>query len=187
MTIYRTDIKKALEDMILHREGFRFQSLAVILSKQKWPNLIASEWNKDLGLDAYTPARLTKNGLGIGLAASITGTLKQIKDEIDGKDGFKKHIDDVSILIFATPCPVTNYMKKKWEDEIQKDYEIELIILSKEDIVTDLLKPANISLCQSHLHIQVAVEHSRGNKRDISGVARTYAIGRETQDSFAIR
>lgn len=155
MTIHRTDIEKALDEMISNEEGMRFQGLAVVLAKLKWPEFIASERHHDLGLDAYVPAGLASDRTGKALASSLTATLGKIKGDVKR---FTKHVNDVRILAFATPKKVTKETEKKWADEIKKDYGIELIILSKEDIITDLLKPANISLCQSHLKIHVSVE-----------------------------
>ena len=59
MTVLRTDIEKALDELISNEEGMKFQGLAVILAKQKWPELIASERKWDRGLDARVPATLS--------------------------------------------------------------------------------------------------------------------------------
>jgi hypothetical protein len=56
MSITRSQIELALDDMISHEEGFRFQSLGVILATQKCGKLVAHETKADLGLDAYAPA-----------------------------------------------------------------------------------------------------------------------------------
>jgi hypothetical protein len=61
MAILRTDIEKALDELIANEDGMRFQSLAVILAKQKWPDLIASERHKDGGLDAYVRASVAQD------------------------------------------------------------------------------------------------------------------------------
>ena len=58
MAILRTDIIRALDELIANEAGTAFQALAVALAKQKWPDLIASEWHNDGGLDAYAPASL---------------------------------------------------------------------------------------------------------------------------------
>jgi len=133
----------------------RFQGLAVVLVKLKWPEFIASERHNDLGLDAYVPAHLASDGVGKALACSLTTTLEKIKGDIEK---FKNHIKDVSVLLFATPKKVTKDVEKKWADEIQNAYGIKLITVPREDIITDLMIPTNISLCQSHLNIQVSVE-----------------------------
>jgi hypothetical protein len=50
--VNRSDIEKALNDLISNEEGMRFQGLAVALAKRRWPGLIASERKADLGADA---------------------------------------------------------------------------------------------------------------------------------------
>jgi hypothetical protein len=47
MAILRTDIIRALDELIANEAGTAFQALAVVLAKQKWPDLIASEWHND--------------------------------------------------------------------------------------------------------------------------------------------
>jgi hypothetical protein len=42
------------------------QGLAVVLGKQRWPELIACERKKDFGLDAYASASLTPERIGNG-------------------------------------------------------------------------------------------------------------------------
>jgi hypothetical protein len=83
MTVSRTAIEKALDELISNEEGMRFQGLAVVLAKQKWPDLIASERKKDLGLDAHAPALLARDGKGKGLACSLTATLEKIKADVE--------------------------------------------------------------------------------------------------------
>jgi hypothetical protein len=60
MAILRTDIIRALDELIKNEAGTSFQALAVVLAKQKWTDLIASEWHNDGGLDAYAPASLAE-------------------------------------------------------------------------------------------------------------------------------
>jgi hypothetical protein len=78
MAILRTDIEKALDELIAHEEGMRFQQLAVVLAKKKWPELIASERHNDGGLDAYAPASVAEGRKAKGIASSITGTIGKI-------------------------------------------------------------------------------------------------------------
>lgn len=154
MTIYRTDIEKALDEMISNEEGMRFQGLAVVLAKLKWPEFIASERHNDLGLDAYAPASCANDTTEKGLASSITTTIDKIKKDIER---FKPHYPNVKVLIFATPHKVTNQQAESWKETIGKDCGIELQIISREDIITDLMLPDNTSICSSHLNISVAV------------------------------
>ena len=59
MALLRVDIERALDEIVSQEEGMRFQGLAVVLGKKRWPELIACERKKDLGLDAYARAGLS--------------------------------------------------------------------------------------------------------------------------------
>ena len=83
MAIMRTDIERALDELTSQEEGMRFQGLAVVLGKQRWPELVAHPRKNDLGLDAYAPASETPESVGKGLAASITAT----RTKISGRRG----------------------------------------------------------------------------------------------------
>jgi hypothetical protein len=155
MTTYRTDIEKALDEIISNEEGMRFQGLAVVLAKLKWPEFIASERHNDLGLDAYIPASCASDNREKGLASSITPTIGKIKEDIER---FQPHYPNIKILIFATPHKVTNQQAESWKETIWRDCNIELQIISREDVITDLLLPDHASICLSHLNIHVAVE-----------------------------
>ncbi len=155
MTVRRTDIETALDELILHEEGIRFQRLAVVLGKDKWPELIASEVKKDLGLDAHAPGLLAADGKGRGLACSLTATIAKIKQDVDK---IQQQAPDVKILIFATPHRVTKHRAMGWADAVREEYGIELIIVSREDIITDLMLSSNASICRNQLGIHVAVE-----------------------------
>lgn len=95
---YRTDIEKALDEMISNEEGMRFQGLAVILAKLKWPEFIASERHNDLGLDAHAPASRANDNDEKGLVCSLTATIDKIKGDIER---FQPHYPNVKVLIFA--------------------------------------------------------------------------------------
>jgi hypothetical protein len=60
-------------------------------------------------------------------------------------------------LIFYTPVSITNVLKKKWTDAIRTDFELDLTVVSRADIVSDLMAPANYGLCRSHLRLAVEV------------------------------
>ncbi|HEY1527885.1 MAG TPA: hypothetical protein VGH51_16755 [Candidatus Angelobacter sp.] len=147
MAVLRSDIEKALDEMISNEEGMRFQGLAVVLAKQLWPDLIASERKKDLGADAV--------GGGKALACSLTATLKKIKEDVTG---IKAHFSGVEKLIFATPKKVTNAAMEPWKNEIRKDFGFELVVMSREEIITALMEPKNAPLCRTHLHLLVVSE-----------------------------
>lgn len=54
---YRTEIERALDEMTSEETGKKFQGIAVVHAKQKWPQLVACERNGDVGLDATISAR----------------------------------------------------------------------------------------------------------------------------------
>ncbi|KVP88926.1 hypothetical protein WJ95_13465 [Burkholderia ubonensis] len=155
MAVLRTDIERALEELASQEEGMRFQGLAVVLGKRRWPELIARQRKKDFGLDAYAPASLTTENVGKGLAASITPTLKKISG--DAKTA-KENFPDLKMLLFVTPAKVGNADRRQWEEAIYRDYGLELHLVEREEIITQMLMPENASLRTSFLHLDVNVE-----------------------------
>ena len=155
MAVLRTDIERALDELASQEEGMRFQGLAVVLGKKRWPELIACERKKDLGLDAYARPSQTPERVGKGLAASITPTLKKICGDIETA---KKSFSDLRMLFFVTPAKVGNANRKQWEEAVQKDYDVELHIIGREEIVTLIMMPENASLCASFLHLSTGAE-----------------------------
>jgi len=155
MVVLRTDIERALDELASQEEGMRFQGLAVVLGKKRWPELIARQRKKDLGLDAYAPSSLTPERIGKGLAASITPTLKKIS--ADAKTA-KENFSDLKTLLFVTPAKVGNADRKHWEEAIQKDHGLELHIIEREEIITLMLMPGNASLRASFLHLDIDAE-----------------------------
>jgi len=155
MAVLRTDIERALNEIASQEEGMRFQGLAVVLGKKRWPELIARQRKKDFGLDAYAPASLTPEKIGKGLAASITPTLKKISG--DAKTA-KENFPDLKTLLFVTSAKVGNADRKRWEKAIQKNHGLELHLLEREEIITQMLMSENASLRASFLHLPIDAE-----------------------------
>ncbi len=65
----RTEVEKRLEELVADEAGPKFQGLAVVLAKQKWPRLLASERKWDLGLDTYASGETEPDGNGLGWRA----------------------------------------------------------------------------------------------------------------------
>lgn len=152
MSVSRVAIEHALDAIASDEGGMRFQGLAVVLAKLRWPELIACERKKDLGLDAYAPAILSPLHMGMGLSSSITPELEKI--QADAKRA-KPHFSDLQILVFVTSGKVTNYAVEKWKADIKKEYGWDLIVMSREEIITTLQVPSNVGLCTEHLGIAV--------------------------------
>jgi hypothetical protein len=177
MAVLRTDIERALDELASQEEGMRFQGLAVVLGKKRWPELIARQRKKDLGLDAYAPASLTPEKIGKGLAASITPTLKKISG--DAKTA-KENFPDLTALLFVTSAKVGNADRKEWEKEIQKEHGLELHIIEREEIITLMMMPENASLRAGFLHLHIDAEPQVADlidktRRAAHAVARTWA------------
>lgn len=177
MAVLRTDIERALDEIASQEEGMRFQGLAVVLGKKRWPELIARQRKKDFGLDAYAPSSLTTERIGKGLAASITPTLKKISG--DAKTA-KENFPDLKMLLFVTSAKVGNADRKQWEQIIHKDHGVELHILEREEIITLMMMPENASLRASFLHLNIDTEPQVADlidriRRAASAVTRAWA------------
>lgn len=133
----------------------RFQGLSVVLGKKRWPELVARQRKNDFGLDAYAPSNLASDGIGKGLAASITPTLKKISEDAEKA---KKNFPDLRSLLFVTSAKVGNTDRKRWEETIYKDYGLELHIIEREEIITLMMMPENASLCASFLGLDSDAE-----------------------------
>lgn len=155
MAVLRTDIERALDEIIFQEEGMRFQGLAVVLGKERWPELIACQRKKDFGLDAYAHASLTPEKIGKGLAASITPKLEKISG--DAKTA-KENFPDLKMLLFVTPAKVGNTAQKQWKEAIHKDHGLELHIIEREEVITSMMMPKNAPLRASFLYLDIDVE-----------------------------
>jgi NACHT C-terminal Alpha/Beta 2 len=177
MAILRTDIERALNELASQEEGMRFQGLAVVLGKKRWPELIARQRKKDLGLDAHAPASLTPEKIGKGLAASITPTLKKIS--VDAKKA-KENFPDLKTLLFVTSAKVGNADRKQWEEAVQKDHGLELHIIEREEIITLMMMPENAAIRASFLHLAIdtgplVADLIDRTRRAADAVTRTWA------------
>ena len=145
MTVERTDIARAFDDMKENQGGIRFQRVAVQLVRRDWPDIIASEPGKDLGADARVPQSLASDGVGKVLACSITPTYAKIRSDARK---VVTHFPSVRVLIFATSAGVTNQLAAGWIEQIKEEFGLELIVISREDLISRLLEPANAPALQ---------------------------------------
>lgn len=155
MTVLRSDIERALDDLISNEEGMKFQVLAVVLARKTWPDLVACERHKDLGADAIAEPSFAAEGKGKVLACSITASIAKVRS--DAKE-VKANFKSITGLIFATPRRVSNERWHAWAEEIKKDFGIDLAIMPREHIIASLMDPQNASLLKSHLGISVDIE-----------------------------
>ena len=171
----RIDIERALDELILQEGGIPFQRLAVVLGKRHWRELTACQPKKDLGLDAYAPPSLTPENIGKGLAASITASLPKISaDAAKAKASYP----DLKALLFVTPRKVTNATQKKWKKEIRKKRGIELHVIEREEIISELTMPENASMRAFHLGFHIDPAPSDSDR--IERIRRAAAAATET-------
>lgn len=155
MAVLRTDIERSLNDLMSNEGGMKFQSVAVILAKRRWPDLIASERKSDLGADALAKPAFAAEGEGKVLACSTTAGIDKVRSDAKRiKDNFA----GISKLIFATPDTVSNKRGEEWAKEIRRDFGYDLVIMEREDFVTSLMDPLNASLLEPHLGLANPVE-----------------------------
>lgn len=122
------------------------------LTQRRWPELIAHEPKKDDGLDAYAPPSLSGDRTGRGVACSTTPTISKVSE--DAKKA-KEKFPGLKTLIFVTSGKVSRITATKWAKQILKDYELELQVVSREDIITTLMLPENASICATFLNIDL--------------------------------
>jgi hypothetical protein len=64
----------------------------------------------------------------------------------------------VTALIFATPQKVSNVKKQEWAEQIRKEFDYDLYVISREDVIASLMEPANAALCRSFFAFDVKAE-----------------------------
>jgi hypothetical protein len=191
---YTTDIEKAFDELVVDEAGMKFQGLAVVLAKQKWPRLVASERKWDLGLDAYASGEMEPDGNGFGLACSLTPEYEKLAADATK---VRKNYPDVRVLAFYTAGKVSNHLAKKWAADLRKDFDLGLIVVSREDLVRSLQDPANTDVCRTQLGIHVdlapalvpVAERARAAVVEVVGawLARPRLAGRPLVDLDAER
>jgi hypothetical protein len=147
---YSSEIIRALDELIANGAGDLFQTIATVLATQKWTQLVACERKWDGGLDAHADGALQPDGRGIGLACSITPTIKKIKGDARETN---RHYPDVKVLIFSTATKVTQHEKQKWAKEVVDEFGLQLIVVSRAELINWLLDPARSDICRDQLGI----------------------------------
>ncbi len=169
MVLGWNEIERALDLLISNEEGFRFQRLAVALAKHKWPFVVATEIHLDGGEDALTHPFLTQDGKRFDIACSLTPDYGKIKGDANR---IKSRGVQLDLLVFYTPRKVSNVPTvEDWQRDFRREYGWELFIVSREDIIQDLLKPENQWMCREFLGLTVPSEPS------VADIARRAAQG----------
>ena len=61
------------------------------------------------------------------------------------------------MLIFSTASKVSQHEKQKWATEIQDDFGLHLIVVSREELITWLFDPAQSDICRGQLRIDPSI------------------------------
>jgi hypothetical protein len=188
--ITRSELERALDELISNQRGVDFQRIAVPLARERCPALVASEISKDGGEDAYLIARLP-DGKVLSVASSITATLGKIRGDLTT---IKKRKSEVNTLWFYTPCSKSTQSIDGWRETIKKDFGVELQVLTREEVVGRLLDPRFHYLAHHHLGFPSPVADearethallARGNTSRVEQWlaqrvdARVHAVGRD--------
>ena len=148
---YRTEIERALDEMISDETGKKFQGLAVVHAKQKWPQLVACERNWDGGLDAYASAELD---------SEETGHWARVLDNSHACEGrgrcerSQKELSRTARANFfnperSDPAHCAAFGPKSVLDK----FGLKLVVVPREEFITWLLDPANSDICRDQLGI----------------------------------
>jgi len=157
-TLRRSQIETALEELITNQRATDFQRMAVRLARARCPDLVASELSHDGGEDAFT-AFTTTESRQLAVACSLTATLVKIKTDLGAIRARKPSISE---LWFFTPRKVRSTRSDPWRKALKSEYEVELTVFSREEIVSSLLEPQFQYLLPQYLGLAAGVLDASG-------------------------
>jgi hypothetical protein len=145
--ITRSALETALNEVITNQRGIDFQRIAVRLARERCSALVASEVSKDGGEDAYLVGKLP-SGKMLSVASSITATFKKICEDLTS---IKRRKLEVDTLWFYTPRTPTNQTIDSWKREVLRRFSVELEVVTREEVASQLLDPRFRYLAYHHL------------------------------------
>jgi hypothetical protein len=145
--ITRSELERALDELISNKRGIDFQRIAVPLARERCPSLVANEISKDGGEDAFLVGKLP-DGTVLSVAASLTATLDKIRNDIRK---IKTRKPQVNSLWFYTPRAPTTEKIDPWKEAIRRDFDVKLEVITREEVVGRLLDPRFDYLAYHHL------------------------------------
>lgn len=153
MNVLRTRISLALQDLIEEQNGIAFQRLAYQCLHVRYPSLMATAVQADLGEDGITVLDETSDdGVIRSLACSLTANLSKILE--DAKK-IKARRSDVEELIFATPKKVERRTITGWEKRINSEFGWKLVVVEREELLNILESPDLRWICIQHLNVHI--------------------------------
>lgn len=165
MNTVRTKINFALEALIEEKNGIVFQRLACQCLRKRWPSLMAVAEQADCGEDGITVIGEVSDGVIRSLACSLTAEYTKISGDAEK---IKSRCPDVHELIFATPKTVTRKTQKLWEKNIKKNYEMELIVIERQEFLNILEHPESQWICSQHLNLTLGYLYHLESAKELS-------------------
>lgn len=151
MNSLRGQISIAIQSLIEEKNGIAFQRLAYQCLSLKWPTLVATTEQGDMGEDGKTVILKGEDGTIRSLACSLTNRQSKLLGDAE-KINSKR--SDVQELIFATPKTVDERSQKKWQKDIQAKYGWNLIVVEYSELVAILERPEAKWIREQHLGIR---------------------------------
>ena len=182
MNNWRLDIKRGLETLAEAQRHREFQRLGVQLAKRLWPELQATEEQRDGGEDA-TSFVCGSDGLCRSLSVSLTGTLAKIRQDA-------KRINErgvaIDCLVFITSAAIDNLIASDWSRAIKAEFGHGVQIIPQTEVITLLEQPENRWLCNEYLGLAIENAETISQKTQTFSTSVTNAppspnpfIGRE--------
>lgn len=152
-------IDSELGSLKSHQQAILFQQIAIRLAKNRWPEMIATEVFRDGGEDALIPAAFTSNGRHLSVGCSITGTYAKICE--DFRKLRKREVYPETFVFYTTekiPAAAGKdniESSEKWRAKFRKDFGCELIVITRENIIQELVDPTNLWMCREFLGLGI--------------------------------
>lgn len=163
MNTWRLEIKRGLEALTEAQRHRDFQRLGVQLAKQLWPELQATEEQRDGGEDA-TSFVSGSDGLRRSLSVSLTGTLAKIRQDA-------RRIKDrgvaIDCLVFITTAAIDNLIASDWSRAIEAECGHGLQIIPQAEVITLLEQPENRWLCREYLGLGMEKDEATAQKTQV--------------------
>jgi tetratricopeptide (TPR) repeat protein len=150
MNLLRGQIFIAIQALIEEKNGIAFQRLAYQCLSLKWPSLMATAEQGDMGEDAKTVYLTGEHGTVRSLACSLTNQRHKL---VSDAEKIKAKRSDVSELIFATPKSVDETVQEDWVETIKQDFGWRLIVVEYSEFVAILERPEAKWIREQHLGI----------------------------------
>jgi tetratricopeptide (TPR) repeat protein len=146
----RAQICLALDALIEEKNGIAFQRLACQCLHPRWPSLMATAEQADLGEDALTIIDEGSDGVIRSLACSLTAKWSKISKDAQTIAAMRS---DVQEIIFATPKAVTRKEQKDWEKRIKDELGWKLVVVERSEFLNVLERPESQWIREQHLNI----------------------------------